>query len=168
MVLLASDYDKSKYLRARRPQAGEEIPHQGSFRRSVREQRQEGKEACHLVHQRRAGVGAEQDQQPHHPRRVRRRHGQLARQDHRRVPDDGPRRGQDDPRVARAHPADEAVPTPAPATPQQPVTSGNGAAAAPAAASSAAAVATGAAVDPELEPDPVKPIGEELDDEVPW
>jgi len=71
-------------------------------------------------------------------------------------------------------------PGPAPAAPQPPVPSGNGAAAAPdvvasppdaaavAAASSPAAVATGAAVDPELKPDRVKPIGEELDDEVPW
>jgi hypothetical protein len=43
--------------------------------------------------------------------------------------------------------------------PQQPVKSGNGAAAAPPAA---------AVHDPELEPDPVKPIREEMDDEVPW
>ena len=67
-----------------------------------------------------------------------------------------------------------------PAAPQQPVTSGNGAAA-PAAAPVAAAAplavvaaaaplaaAALAAVDPELEPDPVKPIREELDDEIPW
>ena len=56
--------------------------------------------------------------------------------------------------------------------PQQPVTSGiganapsptgNGAAAAPLAA------AAPAAVDPELAADPVKPIREELDDEIPW
>ena len=39
---------------------------------------------------------------------------------------------------------------------------GVGAAAAPLAAAALAAV------DPELEPDPVKPIREELDDEIPW
>jgi hypothetical protein len=44
--------------------------------------------------------------------------------------------------------------------PQQPVKSGNGA---------AAATPPGPAVDdPELEPDPVKPIKEELDDEIPF
>ena len=75
-------------------------------------------------------------------------------------------------------------PKQATAAPQQPVTSGNGAAAPPAAAPVAAAAPTtaapvaaaaplaaaalAAAVDPELEPDPVKPIREELDDEIPW
>ena len=67
------------------------------------------------------------------------------------------------------------------AAPQQPATSGNGAAAAPpatapvAAAAPLAVVAAAAplaaalaAVDPELEPDPVKPIREDLDDDVPW
>ena len=62
------------------------------------------------------------------------------------------------------------------AAPQPPVTSGNGAAAAPpavapvvaAAPLAAAALATAAlaALDPELEPDPVKPVGEDLDDEI--
>jgi hypothetical protein len=47
------------------------------------------------------------------------------------------------------------------APPQQPALKGNGAAAAPAAVAPAA-------VDPELEPDPVKPIREELDDDIPW
>jgi hypothetical protein len=46
------------------------------------------------------------------------------------------------------------------APPQQPAPKGNGAAAASAAPAPAA--------DPELEPDPVKPIREELDDEIPW
>jgi hypothetical protein len=67
------------------------------------------------------------------------------------------------------------------ATPlQQPVTSGNGAAPAPAGLGAAAvplaaaaaaaplAVAALAAADAELEPDPVKPIRDELDDEIPW
>ena len=50
-------------------------------------------------------------------------------------------------------------------TPQQPVKSGNGAAAQiPAAAGPPAAPVH----DPELEPDPVKPIEEELDDEIPF
>ena len=55
------------------------------------------------------------------------------------------------------------------AAPQRTVTAGNGAAVSLAAAPvvAAAPLAT-AAVDPELEPDPVKPIREELDDEVPW
>ena len=60
---------------------------------------------------------------------------------------------------------------PQPAAPQQPVTSGNGAAPAAAgngAAAAPLAAAALAAVDPELEPDPVKPIREELDDEIPW
>jgi hypothetical protein len=57
-----------------------------------------------------------------------------------------------------------------PAAPQQPVFSGNGPAAAalavaPAAPPAAAAIA---AADPELEPDPVKPIHDELDDDIPW
>jgi hypothetical protein len=47
------------------------------------------------------------------------------------------------------------------APPQQPALKGNGAAAVPAAVAPAA-------VDPELEPDPVKPIREELDDDIPW
>jgi len=63
-------------------------------------------------------------------------------------------------------------PKQATAVPPQPATSGNGAAAAPAAAPVAAAAplaaAALAAVDPELEPDPVKPIQEELDDDIPW
>jgi hypothetical protein len=50
-------------------------------------------------------------------------------------------------------------PTATAAPPQQPVKSGNGAATAPAAV---------AAPDPELEPDPVKPIREEMDDDIPW
>ena len=53
------------------------------------------------------------------------------------------------------------------AAPQQPATSGNGAAA-PAADAAAVplAVAALAAADPELEPDPVIPIGDEMDDEI--
>ena len=50
--------------------------------------------------------------------------------------------------------------------PQQPVKSGNGAAATPAAAT--AKPAASAVHDPELEPDPVKSIKEEMDDEIPW
>jgi len=68
-------------------------------------------------------------------------------------------------------------PKQATAAPQQPVTSGNGAnapagnggaaaAAAPVAAAALTAAAVLAVVDPELEPDLVKPIGEDLDDEV--
>ena len=60
-----------------RYQAGYEIPHQSRYRRGVREGRQGGEEACRLVHQRRTGAGAEQDQQPDHSRRVWRRHCQL-------------------------------------------------------------------------------------------
>jgi hypothetical protein len=59
--------------------------------------------------------------------------------------------------------------------PQQPVKSGNGAAApsptsgnGAAATPAAAAPAASAVHDPELEPDPVKPIKEEVDDEIPW
>jgi hypothetical protein len=55
--------------------------------------------------------------------------------------------------------------------PQQPAKSGNGAAApSPTTPGSAAAAAPPAAPvhDPELEPDPVKPIKEELEDEIPW
>ena len=60
-----------------------------------------------------------------------------------------------------------------PAAPRQPVTSGNGAAtpaaapvAAPPAAAAPLAAAAPAVVDPELEPDPVVPIGDDLDDEI--
>lgn len=66
------------------------------------------------------------------------------------------------------------IPAPKPATattarpqqpeatpPQQPVPKGNGAAPAGAAAAPAAA-------DPELEPDPVKSVREEMDDDIPW
>ena len=72
-------------------------------------------------------------------------------------------------------------PKQAAAAPQQPAPSGNGAAAgcragngaaaaaaAPVAAAAPLAAAALAAVDPELEPDPVKPIREELDDEIPF
>jgi len=65
-------------------------------------------------------------------------------------------------------------PKQATAAPPQPVTSGNGAAGAPPAAGPVAAAApfapaaAAAAVDPELEPDPMKLIREELDDEIPW
>ena len=67
------------------------------------------------------------------------------------------------------------------AAPQPPVTSGNGAAASPPAAAPVTAVTPPAVpqpnakpgnvipmvpADPELEPDPVKPIGEDLDDEI--
>ena len=60
-----------------------------------------------------------------------------------------------------------------PTDPQQPVTSGNGAAAAlpaavPVGAAAPLAAAALAAVDPELEPDPVKLIREELDDDIPY
>ena len=53
---------------------------------------------------------------------------------------------------------------------QHQLPAGNGAAAAPLAVAAAAPLAAAAlaAVDPELEPDPVKPIREELDDEIPW
>ena len=66
-------------------------------------------------------------------------------------------------------------PKQAAAAPQQsaPAPTGNGAAAAAApvaaaalTAAAAAVAAQAAVVDPELEPDPVKPIGEDLDDEV--
>ena len=62
-------------------------------------------------------------------------------------------------------------PTVTAAPPQQPVTSGDGAAApAPASGNGAAAAPAPVApvADPELEPDPVKPIREEMDDEIPW
>ena len=61
--------------------------------------------------------------------------------------------------------------------PQQPVKSGNGAAApSPMSGNGAAATpatalspsAVSAVHDPELAPDPVKPIKEEMDDEIPW
>jgi hypothetical protein len=56
-----------------------------------------------------------------------------------------------------------AAPPPQPETPppQQPAPNGNGAAPTGAAAAPAAA-------DPELEADPVKPIRQELDDDIPW
>jgi hypothetical protein len=68
----------------------------------------------------------------------------------------------------RIPPPKQAVPQ-QPAAPQQPATPGNGAAA-PAASLAAAAPLAAAAVvataDPELEPDLVKPIDEDLDDEI--
>jgi hypothetical protein len=51
-------------------------------------------------------------------------------------------------------------PTAIASVPQPASPSGNGAA--------AASPAPAAPVDPELEPEPVKPIAEELDDEIPW
>ena len=45
MVLLASDYDKSKYLRAEDLKQETKVPHQSRHRRGVREQRQDGEEA---------------------------------------------------------------------------------------------------------------------------
>ena len=98
--------------------------------------------------------------------------GRLDRQDHRRVSDDGRLPRQDDPRPAGAHSAAEAGHSSSRST-QQPVTSGNGRSStdcrqATGAAAAPLAAAALAAVDPELEPDPVKPIREELDDEIPW
>ena len=180
MVLFASDYDKSKYLRA------EDLKQETKFRiKAVTEEvfEKDGKAEKKLV------VWFTNDERglvlnKTNNRTIRGAFGddtcQLDRQDHRCVSDDDRRPRQDDPRPAGAHSAAEAGPAPAPAAPQQPVTSGNGAAAAPAAVASPlaaapvaaaaplAAAATGAAVDPELEPDPVKPIREELDDEIPW
>jgi hypothetical protein len=54
--------------------------------------------------------------------------------------------------------------------PQQPVKSGNSAAAAPPTSGSGTATTPPAAAvhDPDLEPDPAKPIKEEMDDEIPW
>jgi hypothetical protein len=54
-------------------------------------------------------------------------------------------------------------PTTAPAAPPQPLPSGNGATAA-----LQPAEPTSPAVDPELEPDPVKPLSEDMDDEIPF
>jgi len=54
-------------------------------------------------------------------------------------------------------------PPTAPAAPPQPSPSGNGATAALQPAES-----TSSAVDPELEPDHVKPLGEDMDDEIPF
>jgi hypothetical protein len=53
----------------------------------------------------------------------------------------------------------------APQQPQQPATSGNGVAAAAAVPLAAAALA---AADPELNPDPVKPLRDEMEDEIPF
>src|SRR5262249_51511498 len=52
-----------------------------------------------------------------------------------------------------------------PAAPQQPPTGGNGATAAPFPVAPAAPPAAAAVADPELEPDPVKPLSDELDEE---
>ena len=154
MVLLASDYDKSNYLRA------EDIKQDRKFRiKAVTEQMferdgsKEKKLVC-LVHQRRARPGAEQDQHQNPARRIRRRHGQLESAKSspcfRSMADF---RGKMTPglrvRIPPPKQAAEAVPAPSPAP------TGNGAAAA-------------AAADPELKPDPVKPLREELDDEIPF
>jgi hypothetical protein len=53
------------------------------------------------------------------------------------------------------------------APPQQPAPKGNGAAAAPAAAAPPSPVKAAPPADPELEPDPVKSAAEEMDDEIP-
>jgi hypothetical protein len=62
------------------------------------------------------------------------------------------------------------IPPPKQAAPQQPSPAGNGAAAAPLAGAAAAVplAATLAAVDLELDPDPMKSLREEMDDEIPW
>ena len=126
MVLLASDYDKSKYLRAEDlKQREESSASKPSPKRCSSDDGKAEKKLVRLVHQRRPGAGAEQDQQPDHSRRVRRRHCRLGRQDHRRVSDDDRLPRQDGPRLrVRIPPPKQAT-----AAPQQPVTSGNGAAA---------------------------------------
>jgi hypothetical protein len=80
----------------------------------------------------------------------------------------------------RIPPPKQATAAAATPAPQQPAPSDNGAAAAPAGIGAAAvplavataaaplAAAASAAADPELEPDPVKPLRDELDDDLPW
>ncbi len=59
-------------------------------------------------------------------------------------------------------------PTTAPAAPPQPSPSGNGATAAVQPSSGNGTAAAAPPDDPELEPDPVKPLGEDMDDEIPF
>ena len=117
-----------------------------------------------LVHQRRARAGSQQDQQPHPPRRLRRRHGGLGRQDHRRIPDDGRLPRQDGAGVAGAHPAAEAA------------CCGHVAGTIGKADAAAAAAAEGSSADRQpvdemsrnRRPSSKQPSADELDDEIPW
>jgi hypothetical protein len=72
----------------------------------------------------------------------------------------------------RIPPPKQATAAAAAAAPVQPAPTGNGAAPTPtgigAAAVAPLAVAALAVADPELDPDPVKPLRDDLDDELPW
>ena len=107
MVLLASDFDKSKYLKAA------DLSGEKKFRiKSVSVEEigngEEGAQADTLVHERRARLAAQPHQPAHLQRRLRRQHGGVGRQDHRRVSDDGRHARQDGAGPAGAYPAAEA------------------------------------------------------------
>jgi hypothetical protein len=170
MVLLASSYDKSKYLRA------EDLEREKKFR-------------IKKVTEEVVGQGAEKEQKlvvwftnderglvlnRINNRTLRGAFGDDCTNWARKIivvfPAMAEFRGKMGPALrARIPPPKQ--PTVIAAPPQQPVTSGNGAAApAPASGNGAAAAPAPVApvADPELEPDPVKPIREEMDDEIPW
>jgi hypothetical protein len=185
MVLFASDYDKSKYLRA------EDIKGDKKFRiKAVTEEvfekdgKAEKKLVCWFTNDDRGLVLNKTNNLT-----IRGAYGDdTAKWDGKIIvvyPTTEPFRGKMTPCLrVRIPPPKQAA-----AAPQLPVTSGNGAVAAPVAAATppqAAASGSGAlpaaalvaaavplavaaltaADDPELDPDPVKPIGDDLDDEI--
>ena len=175
MVLLASDYDKSKYLRA------EDLKQEKKFRiKAVTEEvfEKDGKAEKKLV------VWFTNDERglvlnKTNNRTIRGAFGDDTANWVGKIivvfPTMADRRRQDDPRAAGAHPAAEAGHGSSAAAGDVGQWCSSaccgaccGAAPTVAAAAPLAAAALAAAVDPELEPDPVKPIREELDDEIPW
>ena len=113
MVLFASDFDQSKYLKA--ADLGE-IGSEKRFKiKAVTKEidvgeKQETK-ACVWFTNSDQRAGSQQDQPADSARRLRRRHGRLGRQDHRHLSDHGRLPRQDGPRLAGADSAAEGRPT---------------------------------------------------------
>ena len=159
-MLLASDYDKSKYFK------GTDLDREKKFRikkvtadeLTDRKGKKEKKLIVWFTNDER-GLAAQQDKPSHFAGRFRRRHRRLGQQSHRDVSDDS-RQRQPGLRVRILPPKQAAAAAP-PTQPASP--GGNGAAAVP------PPPTTPAVVDPELVPDPPKlSAADEMEDEIPF
>ena len=72
MVLLASNYDQSRFFNAADLAGEKKFRIKDGDRGGGRSRQGQGEETRRLVHQRRARPGSQQDQQPHPSRRLRR------------------------------------------------------------------------------------------------
>ena len=165
MVLLASDYDKSRYLKANDLEREKKFRIKGVTEEEFEDDRNKKKEKKLVVWFTNDERGLVLNKVNN--RSIRGAYGDDTTNWSGKIivifPTLADNRGKMTPALrVRIPPPKQLTATAAP--PQQP--SGNGAAAplAPAAAPAKAAPPA----DPELEPDPVKPIREELDDDIPW